>query len=169
MPKRKSDFRESQNRLKELQGEKSRLVGSTTLLHIGFLIQQQDLTNDELKTLTKLSAPALAKHLKRLLELGFIYKDTVKKNETKDPKRVGRIVYKKSLSKIDLFARQLAGMREIIPDLSLPERMKKELEKHYDAIAKIWSSYLKDFTKACEESERDGERLDKEYAEKERE
>jgi hypothetical protein len=60
-------------------------------------------------------------------------------------------------------------MSEIIPDLSLPESMKKELEKHYDAIAKIWSSYLKAYTKASEEAEKEIERLDEEYARKERE
>ena len=162
-------FFDSEERLKKLQGEKSRLIGSTTEIHIGFLIQQQNLTNDELRTQTKLSAPALAKHLKSLLQMGFIYKDTVKQNETDDPKRVGRVVYRRSPSKIDLFARQLAGMREIIPDLGLPESMKKELEKHYDAIAEIWSSYLKAYTKASEEAEEESERLDKEYAEKERE
>lgn len=75
--------------------------------------------------------------------MGFIFKDTVKRNETDEPERVGKIVYKLVPSYIDEFTKHFVEMRMKTSDLGFNEEMKRELEQHYEAIAKILSEYLK--------------------------
>jgi hypothetical protein len=127
-----------------LQGEKSKEIGAENELMISRLISENKPTFSELLVLSGLSRPILAKHLKSLLKVGFIFKDTVKPKETDDRKRIGRIVYKVNSSVIDDFMKHFVEVRVKISDLGLSEEMKKQLQMHYDAIAEIWSKYLKE-------------------------
>jgi hypothetical protein len=91
------------------------------------------------------------------MELGFIFKDTIKRNETDKPKQVGKIVYKLVPSYIDEFTKHFVEMRMKTSYLGLSEEMKRKLEEHYEAIAKIWSEYLKSLNPPEEIEEELGE------------
>lgn len=153
MPKLKTDYLTSKARLKELKGEKSRLLGSQNELHVAFLISKHNPTFNELKQLAKLSSPSLAKHLRNLLDAGFIYKDTVKSDETNDSKRIGKTVFRMVANRIDDFSRHIAEMGKIMADLGLSKEMEKDLNEHYEAISRIWSEYLKSLSSKELESE----------------
>jgi DNA-binding HxlR family transcriptional regulator len=121
----------------EAQGRRSRQIAGQNQLKVLLPLVKKPLTFSELRKKTRFSKPVLAKHLKFWINDEIIYKDTIKSNETAEPKEVGKIVY-----------RIISG--ELIPDivkametaLQLPEphwneESKSKLKTHLEAIANI--------------------------------
>jgi hypothetical protein len=127
-----------------LQGQASILKGGENEMRVFSIIAKDKPTFPELEKKSGLSRPVLYVHCGNLLKSGFIFKDTVKPHESDDPDRVGKIVFKPVGSLMEQFTRNFVEMRMKTSDLiEFDEDTKRELEKHYDAIAKIWNEWLK--------------------------
>jgi hypothetical protein len=129
--------KEKDARIREAQGRKSRQTAKLHQLGVLVALVNKPSTFSELLKRTGFSKPVLAKHLKFWMKNEVIYRDTIKPNEAKNPKDVGKIVY-----------RMISG--EIIPEmitamettLQLPEphwneESKAKLRKNLEAIANI--------------------------------
>ncbi len=141
-----------QEREKELNERRSKSSGHASTLRslenemrVFSAIAKYEPTLDELKAMKIVSRPDLYIHINSLLKFpAFIYKDTVKEHETDDPKRVNKMVFKPVGSLLEQFTRNFVELRMDTSKLiEFDEPTKKRLEKHYDAIAKIWSKWLK--------------------------
>jgi DNA-binding transcriptional ArsR family regulator len=122
-------------KIREAQGEKSRHMARLNHMLI-FQALTRPLTFSELQQETELSKPVLSKHLRTMMNDDSIYKDTIKRDETTNPKEVGKIVYR-------------ANAKMIIPDIvdgidrtlnlttKFDEKAKAEVRRHLEEIAKI--------------------------------
>jgi DNA-binding transcriptional regulator GbsR (MarR family) len=122
-------------KIREAQGEKSRHIARLNQILI-FQALTRPLTFSELQQETELSKPVLSKHLRTMMNHDSIFKDTIKRDETADPKEIGKIVYR-------------ANAKIIIPDIvdgidrtlnlttRFDEKAKAEVRRHLEEIAKI--------------------------------
>jgi DNA-binding transcriptional regulator GbsR (MarR family) len=128
-------WKKKDQRIHEAQGEKSRHIARTNEIHV-LLALKMPLTFSELQKETGLSKPVLSKHLRTWMSEDAVYKDTIKRDETKNPKEIGKIVYR-------------ANSKVIIPDIvnaidhtlnltaEFDEEAKAETRRLLEEIAKI--------------------------------
>jgi hypothetical protein len=136
-----SSLRKNRN----IQGIGSMIKGAENSAYILGIIQDKSPTLPELRKLSGLSRPALYNHLRELIRDNSVFKDTVKPDETDDPKRIGKVVYKTDKNRVESFVRQFLELRMRTLAAPMSKEMKKELEAHYDAIAKILSEFAKEW------------------------
>ena len=130
MSKRKDE------RIREAQGEKSRQTARVNGIRV-LQALMRPLTFSELQEETELSKPVLSKHLRTWINEDTIYKDTIKRDETTNPKEIGKIVYR-------------ANSKLVIPDIvaaiehtlhltnpKFDEEAKAGIKRHLEEIAKL--------------------------------
>jgi DNA-binding HxlR family transcriptional regulator len=135
-------------KIKSAQGQKSKIIGSRNRMYVFSLIASCSfkpnipLSFEELLRETGLSRPILAKHLEKLEKEGVIRKD-IFKPDIASKLRKSKKVYVMT-DQIDMFVKQMVEMGSIVPYLDVDEDVRKKIEEHYDAIAEIWSHYVKE-------------------------
>jgi DNA-binding transcriptional regulator GbsR (MarR family) len=126
-------------RIREAQGQKSRQTARLNEIRVLLAIIDKPLTFSELLKETGFSKPVLAKHLKTWRKENAIYKDTIKPDETANPKEVGKIVYRSNPKELtSLIVKALESTLQM-PKPDWDQEMKAELKKHFEGIAKLIS------------------------------
>ena len=130
-------IRNKHERIRKAQGRKSRQTAKLHQLDVLLAIINKPSTFSQLLKKTKFSKPVLAKHLKFWINNEIIYKDTIKKTETTNPKDVGKVVYRAiSGTHIpDIVAAMETALQ--LPNPHWEQKSKTKLRKHLEAIAKI--------------------------------
>lgn len=124
-------------RIREAQGQKSRQTARLNEIRVLQASKEKPLTFSELLKETGFSKPVLAKHLKTWMRENAIYKDTIKPDETTNPKEVGKIVYRSNSKQIipDIIGALERTLQMPKPDWD--EESKAELKTYFDGIARL--------------------------------
>jgi DNA-binding transcriptional regulator GbsR (MarR family) len=130
-------------KIREAQGQKSRLTARLNELRVLLALIDKPLTFSELLKETGFSKPVLAKHLKTWTKQDVICKDTIKLDETANPKEVGKIVYRSSPKEITSVIVDALEYTLQMPKPDWDEEMKAELKVHFEGIAKLISKEWK--------------------------
>jgi len=124
-------------RIREAQGQRSKTIANVNQLHVFLTLLRQPLTFSELLKETGFSKPVLAKHLRALQADGCICKDTVKADETSNPKEVGKVVYRIISNQILPLIVEAIEKTLQMPKPDWDEKSKVELRLHFEGIARV--------------------------------
>jgi DNA-binding transcriptional regulator GbsR (MarR family) len=126
-------------RIREAQGQKSRQTARLNELRVLQALIDKPLTFSELLKETGFSKPVLTKHLKTWVRESAICKDTIKPDETTNPKEVGKIVYRSNPKELTSVIVKALEHTLQMPKPDWDEEMKTELKIHFEGIAKLIS------------------------------
>jgi len=129
--------KEKDKRIREAQGQRSKIIGNVNQLNVFLTLLGQPFTFSELLRETGFSRPVLAKHLRALQADGCICKDTVKADETSNPKEVGKVVYRVISNLILPEIVEAIEKTLQMPKPEMDEKTKVELRLHFEGIARI--------------------------------
>jgi len=132
-------LKKKDERIREAQGQKSRQTARLNEIRVFLALVEKPLTFSELLKETGFSKPVLAKHLKTLMKENGICKDTIKLDETANPKEVGKIVYRSNPKELISLIVQALEYTLQMPKPDWDEEMKAELRRHFEGIAKLIS------------------------------
>lgn len=124
-------------RIREAQGQRSKTIANVNQLHVFLTLLRQPLTFSELLKETGFSKPVLAKHLRALQADGCICKDTVKADETSNPKEVGKVVYRIISNQVLPLIVEAIEKTLQMPKPDWDEKSKVELRLHFEGIARV--------------------------------
>jgi DNA-binding transcriptional ArsR family regulator len=137
--------KEKDERIREAQGEKSKVIAKQNRLLVFLTLIDKPLTFGELLKQTGLSRPVLSKHLKAWQKRGSIEKDTVKQDETTNPAEIGKIVYRVRSEMIIPDVVRAIENALTKPNSKWDEDLKSELYRHYEGIASVLVRQWKKF------------------------
>jgi DNA-binding transcriptional ArsR family regulator len=128
-------------RIHEAQGQKSRQIASLNVLHVLEILGEKPSSFSELLRETGFSKPVLSKHLQTLTKERAIYKDTIKSDETSDPREVGKIVYRhrKSDGLVETLMMGYMKFALKMPKPEWDEQSKAKFEVCLREMMKVWS------------------------------
>jgi hypothetical protein len=130
--------------LKILQGQRSKRIGSNNEKCVFQFVSLNSPSFSELLNDTGFSKPVLSKHLGSLQRAGYIFKDTVKPHETRDPHEIGKIVYRSTNEQIERFVNDFFALQYETAVLDKMEKdVKDKMLEHYKANAQFLSEWLK--------------------------
>lgn len=129
--------KEKDRKIREAQGQRSRTIADQNELHVFLTLIKKPLTFSELLKETGFSKPVLAKHLRALQADESVCRDTIKADETSNPKEVGKVVYRIISNQISPLIVDAIKKTLQMPKPDWDEKWKAELEMHCEGIAKI--------------------------------
>ncbi|MCJ7633556.1 winged helix-turn-helix domain-containing protein [Candidatus Bathyarchaeota archaeon] len=129
--------KDKDRKIKEAQGQASRLLSAQNQLRVFQAIAEKPSTYSELLRETGLSRPVLMKHLKALQEQNEIFKDTIKHDETSNPKEIGKVVYRVDDNLVIPHLVRAMAMALQIPKPEWDKETKAEVRKHFEGLAKV--------------------------------
>jgi DNA-binding HxlR family transcriptional regulator len=124
-------------KIREAQGKRSKMIAYQNQMSVFLTLLRKPLTFSELLKETGFSKPVLAKHLKASQADGWICKDTIKADETSNPKEIGKVVYRVVSDQALPSIVQAIENTLQMPKPDWDEESKVELKRHYEGIAKV--------------------------------
>jgi DNA-binding transcriptional ArsR family regulator len=117
--------------LREKLGRRSTKTGIENRTRIFLTIAKEPLSFSQLveKFKGELSKPVINDHLKVLERQGSIYKDTIKKDETCEPEKVGKVVYRASVHHIGSILMEALSLYDVLSEAFDVEKIRKESER----------------------------------------
>lgn|SRR4030043_1660733 len=132
-------LKKKDERIREAQGQKSRQTARLNEIRVLQTLIDRPLAFSELLKETGFSKPVLSKHLKTWIKENAIIKDTIKPDETANPKEVGKIVYRSNSKELISVIVEALEYTLQMPKPDWDEEMKAELKRHFEGIAKLIS------------------------------
>ena len=123
------------NEQKKRLGNKSTKAGIENRTKVFLAIAEEPLSFGDILEKLKMTRPTLTNHLKTLEQSGSIYKESIRPNETSDPREVGRVVYKASINHIHRRLEEALSLYDVLSRAFDAETIKKESRERTSRIS----------------------------------
>lgn len=120
--------------MKKEELTKSSKTGIENRTRVLLAIAKKPSSFQELLKELALTRPTLLSHIKSLQKKGSIYRDTIKPDETSNPKEVGKVVYRASLHHIAKTLMEAISLYDVFSEAFDVEKISKESEKRTSKI-----------------------------------